>query len=163
DVSVSIQLPDGRASGVRFALRRAGMKTATLLLVEGDLGRRATLSVALRGGYVVTTGATLEGALAEAAVAAVDVAVLDAAVRGRAEGARRHPSARRPRARHGGRRAVAAPGQALSADDRPHPSRIRDVRARRRRRAAAARHRARRRNARGAPGFRRCRRDGGGA
>ena len=46
---------DGRdGAGMRGAGR------ATLLLVEGDLGRRATLAVALGTGYVVTTAATMD-------------------------------------------------------------------------------------------------------
>ena len=40
--------------------RIRGSRSATLLLVEGDLGRRATLPVALGTGYVVTTAATAE-------------------------------------------------------------------------------------------------------
>jgi DNA-binding NarL/FixJ family response regulator len=55
---------------------------ATLLLVEGDLGRRATLPVALRTGYLVTPASSVEEAFHAAAVAAFDVAVLDAGVFG---------------------------------------------------------------------------------
>ena len=68
----------------REAACMRGADRATLLLVEGDLGRRATLPVALRTGYVVATAATTDVALAEAVASAFDVAVLDGAVLGRA-------------------------------------------------------------------------------
>jgi len=55
---------------------------ATLLLVAGDLGRRATLPVALRTGYLVTPASSVEEAFHAAAVGAFDVVVLDAGLLG---------------------------------------------------------------------------------
>lgn len=54
-----------------------------LLLVEADLGRRATLSVALGTRYRVETAATADEALGSAVATPFDVAVLDASVPGR--------------------------------------------------------------------------------
>ena len=53
-----------------------------LLLVESDLGRRATLAVALGTRYVVETAATGPAALTRAAANRFDLAVLDAAALG---------------------------------------------------------------------------------
>ena len=53
-----------------------------LLLVHGDLGRRATLAVALAARYVVDSAPAAPAAYARATLASFDVAVLDAAVLG---------------------------------------------------------------------------------
>ena len=53
-----------------------------LLLVEGDLGRRATLAVAVGTRYVVDIAVTGSEALARAATRPFDLAVLDATVLG---------------------------------------------------------------------------------
>jgi len=54
-------------------------RRARLLLVEGDLGRRATLAVALGSRCVVEAVAGADDALGRAMVASFDLAVLDAA------------------------------------------------------------------------------------
>jgi DNA-binding response OmpR family regulator len=55
-----------------------------VLLVEGDLGRRATLAVALGTRYAVQTAATGPDALTSAATKEFDLAVLDAGALGAA-------------------------------------------------------------------------------
>lgn len=55
-----------------------------VLLVEGDLGRRATLAVALGTRYAVETAATGPDALASAATKDFDLAILDAGALGTA-------------------------------------------------------------------------------
>jgi AraC-like DNA-binding protein len=75
---MTIECEEARPARIR------GSRSATLLLVEGDLGRRATLPVALGTGYVVTAAATADEAFEEAVASVFDVAVLDATVVGRA-------------------------------------------------------------------------------
>ena len=59
-----------------------GPRPPRLLLVDGDLGRRATLGVALGTRYAVDTAASAHEAHTSATVAPFDLAVLDAAVLG---------------------------------------------------------------------------------
>ena len=69
-----------RLSG-RLHLRvAAGPRSPRLLLVDGDLGRRATLAVALGTRYAVDTAAGAREAHTSATLAPFDLAVLDAAV-----------------------------------------------------------------------------------
>jgi len=71
-----------RLSG-RLHLRVAvGPRSPRLLLVDGDLGRRATLAVALGTRYAVDTAAGAREAHTSATLAPFDLAVLDAAVLG---------------------------------------------------------------------------------
>src|SRR6185436_10035542 len=58
----------------------AGTRRLRVLLVEGDLGRRATLTVALGTCYRVEPAATAQAAQIRAALNPFDLAVLDAAV-----------------------------------------------------------------------------------
>ena len=69
----------GRASrgNLRIAART---RRPRLLLVEGDLGRRAALAVALGSRYVVDSVASAHEAQIRAALAPFDLAVLDAAL-----------------------------------------------------------------------------------
>lgn len=80
------------SSGVSFALLvrmetnwrvvRRNRRRPRLLLVERDLGRRATLAVAVGTRYAVETAATGADALASAATKDFDLAVLDAGALG---------------------------------------------------------------------------------
>src|SRR5438045_85804 len=63
--------------GLRVA---AGTRRPRVLLVDRDLGRRATLTVALGTRYRVDSAAAAHGAQARAALTPFDLAVLDAAV-----------------------------------------------------------------------------------
>jgi AraC-like DNA-binding protein len=67
-----------------WRLARRNPRRPRLLLVERDLGRRATLAVAVGTRYAVETAATASEALACAAAMAFDLAVLDAVALGAA-------------------------------------------------------------------------------
>ena len=64
-------------------MEREWKRACRLLLVDSDLGRRATLSVALGKRGMVETAATPDEAIACAVTTPFDLAVLDAAVLGR--------------------------------------------------------------------------------
>ncbi len=64
-------------------MEREWGKARRLLLVDADLGRRATLSVAFGTRYKVETAATADESLGCAVATPFDVAVLDASVLGR--------------------------------------------------------------------------------
>jgi transcriptional regulator GlxA family with amidase domain len=67
-----------------WRLARRNPRRPRLLLVERDLGRRATLAVAVGTRYLVETAATAPDALAHAAMTRFDLAVLDAGALGAA-------------------------------------------------------------------------------
>jgi AraC-like DNA-binding protein len=82
-----------------WRLARRYRRRPRLLLVEGDLGRRATLAVAVGTRYAVETSATGADALARASSVRFDLAVLDAGLLGpalpplvRALRGERHPT-----------------------------------------------------------------------
>lgn len=71
---------DRRLTGRALLHVVGGARRPRLLLVDGDLGRRATLAVALSTRYTVDSAANAREAHTHAALSPFDLAVLDAAV-----------------------------------------------------------------------------------